>query len=166
MKQENNFAYIDSNNLHRGVKGLGWNLDYKKFRIWLKEKYQVTQAYLFIGLIKRNLNLYTYLQECGFTLVFKDVIPDAEGKPKGNCDADLVLRAVCDTYENTFEKAVIVASDGDYHCLVKLLKDRQKLKLLASPNNSDKCSILLKRLNVPITFLNEHRGNLEKFENA
>lgn len=29
----------------------------------------------------------------GFTLIFKEVVYDGDGKPKGNCDADLVLQA-------------------------------------------------------------------------
>ena len=37
-KKENNFAYIDGQNLNLGVKSMGWNLDFKKFRIYLKEK--------------------------------------------------------------------------------------------------------------------------------
>lgn len=47
--QENNFAFIDAQNLNLGVKSLGWRLDYKRFRIYLKEKYQVSAAYFFIG---------------------------------------------------------------------------------------------------------------------
>jgi len=32
MKQkENNFAFIDSNNLNLGIQSLGWKLDFKKF---------------------------------------------------------------------------------------------------------------------------------------
>src|SRR3989344_8795296 len=90
-KRENkNYAYIDGANLHKGVESLGWQLDYKRFRVWLKDKYGIAQAYLFIGLIPRNKDLYTRLQEAGFTLIFKEVVYDNEGKVKGNCDADLV----------------------------------------------------------------------------
>ncbi|MBU4369957.1 hypothetical protein KKG58_04350 [Patescibacteria group bacterium] len=89
-KQENNYAYIDGANLHKGIKELGWKLDYKRFRIWLSEKYGVVRAYIFIGLISKYKDLYTYLQESGFTLIFKEVVYDGSGKPKGNCDADLV----------------------------------------------------------------------------
>ena len=42
--------------------------------LWLTEKYAVKQAYLFMGLIPKYKDLYTYLSECGFTLVFKDVV--------------------------------------------------------------------------------------------
>ena len=38
IKKENNFAYIDGQNLNLGVKSLGWDLDFKKFRLYLKEK--------------------------------------------------------------------------------------------------------------------------------
>ena len=31
--------YIDGNNLYRGAKELGFDIDYKKFRGWLRQKY-------------------------------------------------------------------------------------------------------------------------------
>ena len=125
---ENNYAFIDGANLHRGIKALGWELDYKKFRVWLTEKYSVTTAYIFIGMIPKQSSLYTYLQDCGFKLIFKEVVYDGDGKAKGNCDADLVLLTVCDAYENKFDKAVLVSSDGDYASLVKFLKNKNKIK--------------------------------------
>ena len=103
-KELNNFAYIDGANLHNGIAGFGWKLDYARFRVWLTEKYKVKNAYIFIGLIPKYKKLYQYLQESGFILVFKEVVYDGDGKPKGNCDADLVLQVVCDAYENKFEK--------------------------------------------------------------
>jgi hypothetical protein len=98
IPKDNNFAYIDGANLHNGVNSLGWELDYKKFRVWLSEKYGVKTAYLFIGLIPKYKELYKHLQESGFTLVFKEVVYDGDGKPKGNCDADMVLQATRDAY--------------------------------------------------------------------
>ncbi len=155
--KENNFAYIDGANLYQGIVSFGWKLDYKRFRVWLLEKYGVKNAYIFIGLIPKYKDLYTYLQECGFTLIFKEVVYDGNGKPKGNCDADLVLQATMDAYENKFEKAVIVSSDGDYASLVKFLNDRKKLKTILSPHVKNVCSILLKRLNVPIAYVSDQR---------
>jgi hypothetical protein len=38
---DNNYAFIDGANLHKGIRELVWCLDYKRFRIWLKEKYNV-----------------------------------------------------------------------------------------------------------------------------
>lgn len=157
----NNYAYIDGANLYEGIKSFGWVMDYKRFKVWLFEKYGVKSAYLFIGLIPKYKELYKYLQEAGFTLVFKEVIYDGNGKPKGNCDADLVLQATRDAYENKFDKAIIVSSDGDYAGLVKFLKEREKLKILLSPHNKNLCSILLKRIDAPIAYLNDQRSILQ-----
>ncbi|MDO8600943.1 MAG: NYN domain-containing protein [bacterium] len=163
---KNNFAYIDGANLYEGVKELGWKLDYHRFRVWLKEKYGVERAYLFIGLIPNYTPLYTYLQEAGFTLIFKETTYDGSGKPKGNCDADLVVQAMKDLYENNFEKAIIVASDGDYASLVKLFKEKDKLRIILSPAVETRCSILLKRTGAPIVYLNDKRAILAIKEKA
>ena len=157
MISESNFAYIDGANLHKGVADLGWKLDYKRFRIWLKDKFRVERAYLFIGLVPGNKDLYTKLQEFGYILVYKEVTYDGNGKVKGNCDADLVLRTVCDTYENAFDKAVLVSSDGDYSGLVKFLMERKRLKTILSPATAQKCSILLKRTEANIVYINDQR---------
>lgn len=161
IKKENNYAFIDGANLHKGVSSLGWELDYARFRIWLTEKYAVVNAYLFIGLIPKYKELYTSLQEAGFTLVFKETTYDSAGKAKGNCDADLVLHTIVHLYESKIDKVVIVASDGDYAGLVKLLKDRNKLKIVLSPHPEKKCSILLKRTGASITYLNDVRSFLQ-----
>ncbi|MFH1175699.1 MAG: NYN domain-containing protein [bacterium] len=161
FRQLNNYAYIDAANLHNGVFSFGWKLDYARFRVWLTEKFQVKVAYIFIGLIPKYKYLYKYLQECGFTLIFKEVVYNNDGKAKGNCDADLVLQAVCDTYENKFKQAIIVSSDGDYAGLVNFLKNRKKLRVILSPHDKNKCSILLKRTNSSITYLSDVRRFFE-----
>ncbi len=157
----NNFAYIDGANLHKGVESLGWNMNYQRFRIWLSEKYGVKSAYLFIGLIPKYKKLYTHLQECGFILIFKEVVYDGEGKAKGNCDADLVLKAAIDYFEKNFDKAILVSSDGDYASLVRFLKEHGKLKTILSPHDKDLCSILLKRTDAPIAYLNNQISILQ-----
>ena len=131
-KLQNNFAFIDSQNLNLAVRDLGWLLDFKKFRVYLKEKYQVTKAFLFIGFIEGNNDLYTNLQDAGFICVFKPTLKYKDGTTKGNCDAELVLRAMIE-YSN-YEKAVIVTGDGDFCCLVKYLIEKNKLKVVLIPN--------------------------------
>ncbi|MBI2023162.1 NYN domain-containing protein [Candidatus Giovannonibacteria bacterium] len=155
--KSNNFVYIDGANLYKGLESSGWAMDYGRFRVWLTEKYGIKHAYIFIGLIPKYKDLYKYLQESGFTLVFKEVIYDGNGKPKGNCDADLVLQAACDAYENKFEKAIVVSSDGDYAGLIKFLSERGKLEIILSPHAKNLCSILLKRTGAPIAYLNDQK---------
>ena len=102
------------------------------------------------------------MQQCGCILIFKEVTYDTNGKAKGNCDADLVLKVMQDFYENKFDKAVIVTSDGDYASLTKMLFEKEKLKVILSPSKEKKCSILLKRINAPITYINNVRNFVEK----
>jgi hypothetical protein len=156
-----NIAYIDAANLDKALRSLGWVLDYAAFRVWLKDKYSVDRAYIFIGLIPKYKNLYSYLQECGFELAFKDVLYQG-GSPKGNCDSDLLMKASQDLYEGDLNKAVIVASDGDYAPLVKVLLDKNQLEIILSPAIPAKCSILLKRTGAAISYLDDQRSLLKK----
>lgn len=153
-----NHAYIDAANLHKGVGSLGWKLDYARFRVWLRDKYQIETAYLFIGLVPDNKDLYLKLQEAGYVLVYKEVTYDGSGRVKGNCDADLVLKTIVDLYEHKFEKAVLVTNDGDYAGLVQFLKKKMVLRTLISPSN--KCSFLLRKLDIPILYLDTQKSNL------
>ena len=50
----------------------------------------------------------------------------------------------------------------DYASLVKFLKECGKLSIILSPHDKSKCSILLKRINAPITYLNDVRSFFEK----
>ena len=158
-KQQNNFAFIDSQNLNLGIQKLGWKLDYKKFRTYLADKYGVTKAYMFIGFVALNQSLYDNLQEAGFILKFKPTIPDADGKLKGNIDADLVLRAVVELSD--YDTAVVVSSDGDFYSLVQYLYEHKKLNVVLSPD-IEHCSNLLKQTaKEKIWFMNELQGKLE-----
>jgi uncharacterized LabA/DUF88 family protein len=157
----NNYAYIDGANLYKGVKELGWIIDYKKLRVWLLEKYGVKKAYIFLGFISENTRLYRDLQNFGYTIVFKPTIPFGDGEIKGNCDAELVLQAVSDMYEKEYENAVIITGDGDFACLVTFLQEKKRFCSLISPNHK-KASILLRRaISGKIIFLKEFKERLQ-----
>lgn len=161
IQEKINIAYIDAANLDKALKRtLHWDLDYASFRVWLKEKYAIERAYIFIGLVPKYKNLYTYLQECGFELIFKEVLYHA-GIPKGNCDSDLLMKVAEDLYEQRLNKAVIVASDGDYAPLVKVLLNKNSLFTILSPAKPDRVSLLLKRTGAKIAHINDQRSILE-----
>ena len=76
-------AYIDGANLHKGVGSMSWKLDYRRFRSWIRQKFGITEAHLFIGMMSKHADLYTYLQAAGYVLDFKEIIFDGNGKAKG-----------------------------------------------------------------------------------
>lgn len=159
-KEKPNYAFIDGQNLYQSIKELNWKIDYVKFRIYLKEKYKVEKAYLFIGYIAENQNLYIELQESGFLLKFKPVLYKEYGFKQGNVDADLVLNIM--RYYSEYKYAIIVTSDGDFDTTVKYLKRKDKLCILLSPN-IEKCSALLKiAAQEKIDFVNNFRRKVEK----
>lgn len=67
---ENNYAFIDSQNVNLSIRDKGWTLDFARFRKYLEDKYSIQKAFLFIGYIATNQNLYTGLQKDGFILIF------------------------------------------------------------------------------------------------
>lgn len=135
------YAFIDSQNLNLGVREIGWKLDYRKFRIYLQDKYNVSKAYLFIGYLPQNVDLYAFLQDAGFICIFRPTLTYKDGSTKGNCDAELVLNAMIQ-YPH-YEKGLIVSGDGDFQCLAKYLHENNKLGAILVPNQ-EKFSGLLK----------------------
>lgn len=157
--QENNYAFIDGQNLNLGIRNLGWKLDFARFRKYLTEKYSVKTAYYFIGYMPGNQPLYSELQKAGYVLVFKPTIPDDDGNVKGNIDADLVLQAMID-FPN-YNKATIVSSDGDFYSLVKYLYQNGKLHFVMSPYVKTCSTLLKKEAKEKIIFMNNLRKKLE-----
>ncbi|MCK4307008.1 NYN domain-containing protein [candidate division WOR-3 bacterium] len=157
-KPENNYAFIDSQNLNLGIREQGWTLDFKRFRRYLKDKYSVTNAFIFIGYVNTHQNLYTSLQRDGYILIFKPTLYLPTGKVKGNVDAELVLHTMIE-YPN-YDKAVIVSGDGDFHCLIEYLKNQNKLRRLIVPDHNN-FSSLLRKFAKDILFMNDLRNKLE-----
>ncbi len=140
------YAFIDAQNLNLGVRSQGRKLDWSTYRQYLRNKYEVEKAYLFIGQVAGNESLYAYLQECKFILIFKPTLNRRDGDNtvvKGNVDAELVLHTMIQ-YKN-YDKAIIVSGDGDFYCLIEHLEEMKKLRKILVPTKH--YSSLLRRFN-------------------
>jgi uncharacterized LabA/DUF88 family protein len=158
----NRYAFIDGQNLHLGIHSLGWELDYRKFRLYLKNKYEVARAFLFVGYMAENQALYSRLRQSGFTLVFKPAIKFTMNNRqivKGNVDAELVLHAAAIEYEN-YDETVIVTNDGDFLCLLRYLHEKGKLHRIIAPNS--RYSSLFRPFSEKVTTLENMRTKLGK----
>jgi len=160
MKKQNNFAFIDSQNLNLGIQSQGWKLDWQKFRQYLRDKYQISKTYLFIGYVRGNEALYTRLQQFGYILIFKPTLELPDGKVKGNVDAELVLHAMIEF--DRYSKAVIVSGDGDFYCLVEYLDRKHKMSRLVVPNKH--YSGLYRNYTKYVDRIDKARGSLEFFK--
>jgi uncharacterized LabA/DUF88 family protein len=153
-----NFAFIDGQNLNKSIQNQGWSLDYKEFRNYLDKEFGVKKAYMFIGMVNTNQQLYSALQDFGYHLVFKPTIANKQGEIKGNVDAEMVLYAL--TQINQYDQAVIVSGDGDFYTLVQYLQSQRKLKKLLVPNEKA-YSTLYDSLDISTTFVDDLRKTLE-----
>lgn len=156
----NTYAFIDSQNLNLGTQRMGWKLDWRRFRQYLADKHGVTKAYMFIGYMSENEQMYEYMHELGYLVVLKPTIDvslhhdsneKTEGRPndkadhpnkagddkekpiiKGNVDAELVLYAMKELAN--YSQAIIVSGDGDFFSLAEYLEEQGKLAHILTPN--------------------------------
>jgi uncharacterized LabA/DUF88 family protein len=171
-KVEHIYAFIDSQNLNLSVQKdivnnagttvyKGWKLDFKRFYVYLKDKYKVNKAYLFIGRVAGNESLYKFLEETGYNMVYKPTLDYRNGKErftKGNVDAELVLHTMIE-YPH-FDKAIIVSGDGDYYCLIEYLEAQGKLSHIIIPNKINYSS-LLRKYNPYFVYVSDLKAKLE-----
>ncbi|MCX6735587.1 MAG: NYN domain-containing protein [Candidatus Parcubacteria bacterium] len=158
--KENNYAFIDSQNVNLSIRTVGWRLDWPRFRIYLKEKYGITKAFLFIGYVHGNEALYKNLQNAGFVCIFKPTLEYKNGETKGNVDAEMVLHSMIE-YPN-YDKAVIISGDGDFYCLAEYLIGNNKLKSLLIPNKFRFSALLKFKICQPyLRFMNELESKLD-----
>jgi uncharacterized LabA/DUF88 family protein len=159
--KEATYAFIDSQNLNLSIRAQGWMLDFKRFRVYLYDKYQIDKAFLFIGYILKNKNLYEYLKKSGYKIIFKPVVESKKHKvkTKGNVDAELVLHTMIEFPK--YDRAIIVSGDGDFYCLVEYLMKKKKLERLLVPNYY-KYSALLRKFSKKIDFMNGLKPKLSQ----
>lgn len=154
------YAFIDAQNVYKGTRSKGWTIDWRKFRVYLSDKYKVNKAILFIGYMSQYQNLYSLLQESGYILVFKPVITHSSGEVKGNVDAELIVE--CWRREKEYAEAIIVTGDGDFTPLVKLLKEKQAFKMVIAPNRKYSSSLLRKAAESEIIFMEEIKHKVQR----
>ena len=156
-----NYAFIDSQNVNLGIRDLGWRLDFARFRVYLKEKCNVSRAYIFIGYLPGNEHLYATLQEMGYIYIFRPTLIRHDQIIKGNCDAELVLQATVDY--NKYDRAIIVTGDGDFYCLANYLLRKNKLAYLLIPNQAKFSGLLkMKNLKPHLHYMNGLRDKLSQ----
>lgn len=142
-----NIAFIDGQNLHLGSKEHGCSIDHRKFRTYLRDKYNVEEAYYFLGFISEDQqDLYSNIQKAGFILHFREHSAALMGKKKGNVDCDIIFEIMKKlVLGEEFAKIVLVSGDGDYKTLVDFLLKRGKFAKILFPNKKF-ASSLYKRI--------------------
>lgn len=133
----NNIAYIDGQNLHLWTSSSGRQVNFLKFRIYLKDKFHIQEAYYYLGFVdNEQQDLYSQLQKAWFIVIFREHSVSLKGKKKWNVDSDIIFDVMKRIYEKRdCNKIVLVSGDGDYIKLVKHLIEKSLLAKIVFPNN-------------------------------
>lgn len=133
----NNQAFIDGQNLTLSTTlSLDpWKVDLFRFRVYLREKYNVEEAYYFLGFMDEKYEkLYQRLSDAGFILVFRAHGDDFKSRKKGNVDTDIVFMMMKNFHErNDSKKFFLVSGDGDYYKTILYLKNKGVLGKILFP---------------------------------
>ena len=144
-----NQAFIDGQNLHLGTTTSrpSWKVDLVRFRNYLARKYNVGQAYYFMGTVDDGqTEMYNHIQEAGFVMVFRTHNSKMMSVKKGNVDTDIVFNIMKKLYKKEISgKVVLVSGDGDYFKMVSFLIAENKLEKILFPAHK-KASSLYRRL--------------------
>jgi len=166
MKEENNIAFIDGQNLYLGTtkSERSWIVDLNKFRIYLDKKYKVEKAYYFLGCVNEEFqDLYDEIQEAGFILKFREHNTIMLGKKKGNVDSDIIFNIMKKLYQKEdFDKIILVSGDGDYKMLVDFLIGENKFKKILFPNKKFASSLYKKITRVYYDYLENLKDKIGK----
>src|SRR3981081_3344506 len=76
------YAFIDSQNLNIGTQKFGWKMNWVGFRQFLTDKYGVEKAYMFIGYIPENEDLYEKMHDAGYMVVLKPTFDLTRPQPE------------------------------------------------------------------------------------
>jgi len=136
MKKENNTAFIDAQNLYLWTDSENWKIDFKKFRIYLRDKFKVNEAYFFLWFLdEEQQDLYKNVQKAWFIIEFREHTSHMKWKKKWNVDVDIVFEIMRKLKEEKdFDKIVLVTGDWDYIKMVDYLIKNGLLKKILFPN--------------------------------
>ena len=141
-----NVAYIDNQNLYMATaknETEPWDVDMRKFRVYLRDKFKVEVANLYMGIFEPEYRkLYETFYNMGYVIVFREHVPEQLGHKKTNVDADIVFEMMLDAYASELtEKAILVSGDGDYKKVVTHLIDVGKFEKIIFPSHKGASSL-------------------------
>lgn len=146
FKFSGNFAYIDNQNMYVATHcdpDSPWDVDMRRFRVYLREKFNVANAYLFMGAFyESRIDMYRRFKDCGYILMFRENGSTLKGEKKGNVDTDIVFEVMRDlSYSAQLDKVVLVSGDGDYFKLVSHMFYNKRLEKLILPSSKSASSL-------------------------
>jgi uncharacterized LabA/DUF88 family protein len=125
------WAYIDFQNLYKGIEARKWTINWPAFREYLRSQHNVVKAIGFMGYVPQNKSLYQFLEFSGYEFEFRETKRiGSKVIDGGNIDTDLVASAMDN--KNNYDRIILVSDDSDYLSMLMRLQRQNKLHLVIS----------------------------------
>ena len=137
MDRERNLAFIDGQNLYTWIKNDWWKVNLSRFRIYLKDKLKIKDAFYYIWYYDSDFaDIYQNIIEAWFNVIFKQQTKKDISQKKWNVDSDMIFWVMRELIENPnkFDQIVIVSWDGDFKILVDYLICKWRFNKILLPN--------------------------------
>jgi uncharacterized LabA/DUF88 family protein len=124
---------IDGANFYYMQQHQGWEVDVEKFKNAIESKCNLTDARYYLSLPvdpekrERQERFKHILPKLGFKVISQDnkLVKTEDGDvEKGNIDMLLALEVLRD--KNMFDTLILVSGDGDFCCLIEMLRNSGK----------------------------------------
>ena len=147
---------IDASNLHYAVSRSGWKIDWKKFKSYLDQNWEIVNAFFYSGIEsknvyltknsgktyidfinakKRKLGFFKHLKAEGYRVRHKPVTQLYDSTSgniirKCNFDVEITIDAIRD--KDNYSNFILASGDGDFIPLLKYLKGNYKKVIVIS----------------------------------
>lgn len=157
MENHINYAFIDSQQVYLAEKSLGWMIDWRKFRVYLKQEFNIENAYVHSEYRETDIALYEEYQKAGFICVFTHKNEIA----KKDTASEKILKTMIHNYH--FDKAVIITGDSNFNGTIEFLISQNKLAGLLITNTTKYSALSkLKALTPFLSCMNDLEGRIKK----
>ncbi|MDR2538996.1 MAG: NYN domain-containing protein [Bifidobacteriaceae bacterium] len=141
--------FIDGQNMVLSTENAPekWQIDLFRLRVYLRRKYEVVEAYCFVGAYRNdNEDLYSVLKRSGYTIIFREHGVKLKSKNKGNVDCDVVFEMMRNLRDRSdlFDKILLISADGDYFRTVRYLIENERFLKILLPSHHNASSLYLK----------------------
>ena len=120
--------FVDGNNVYGMEKNLGWRIDMKKMLDFASLDGNLVDAQYFIA--KKDETTQNYLSilaRFGYSIVQKQAKTDPVTGKVYKANMDIEMSSAIILGMPTYDKAVLVTGDGDFGCLVSILRNHGKM---------------------------------------
>ena len=130
-------VFIDAANVFYSERSLGWNIDYEKLALYLRQEAMLVGLYYYTGIVERSEKQRAFLKKLesfGYAVTAKEVkfirLSKDSFTSKGSLDVELALDAYM--RRDQYDALVLFSGDSDFGYLLDILKAEGKSVVVVS----------------------------------